>query len=188
MQLPRLPRLLALSTPLTLLLAVAPTACTIDGLDELGNGSEDDDEDEDAEETEGAETEGEDRPSIESGDGEEEGGDEEPGSESGGEDPETSGGEPTPGACAAYCEVELACDAVYASVDECVAACSDEVAAVGACADPFLAMTECLGTLDCEAFATFWASVDELYQTGEVAPFPPCDQAFIDFANCVQGA
>jgi hypothetical protein len=207
----RLPRALALLAPLSLLLP----ACTIDGLDELASGGNDDDDDdeeeEEEEETEGEEdsdTEGDDdpKPSIESGDEPNESGDE-PDSESasesateGGEessggwdpsetsgwDPETGGELPGDDACTSYCHVELACDAVYASVEECVASCGEQTASVAACADSFAGMNLCLGSLGCEEFSAFWAALAALENGEDVGSFP-CDAALLEFAQCAEG-
>lgn len=202
----RVPRLLALLAPLSLFLP----ACTIDGLDELASGGNDDDDDEEEEEeTEGEEesdTEGDDdpKPSIESGDepnesgnepnsesasategGEESSGGSDP-SETSGWEPETSGDLPGDDACVSYCTVELACDAYYASVDECVQACGEQTASAGACADSFANMNLCLGSLGCEDFGAFWAALAALENGDEVGSFP-CDVALIEFAQCAEG-
>jgi hypothetical protein len=201
----RVPRVLALLAPLSLLLP----ACTIDGLDELASGGNDDDDEEEEEETEGEEesdTEGgiDPKPSIESGDepsepdsesasesasategGEESSGGWDP-SETTGSYPETSGELPGDDACVSYCTVELACDAYYASVEECVQACAEQSASAGACADSFAGMNLCLGSLGCEDFATFWAALAALSNGEDVGSFP-CDAALVEFVQCAEG-
>jgi hypothetical protein len=212
MRRPRLPRVLALLAPLALLLP----ACTVEGLDELasgGNDDDDEDEDQDDDETEGDEdsdTEGDDdpKPSIESGDepsesdsesasnsnsesasategGEESSGGWDP-SGSTGSYPETSGDLPGDDACVSYCNVELACDAYYPSVEECVQACAEQSAGAGACADSFAGMNLCLGSLGCEDFDAFWAALAALQNGEEVGSFP-CDVALLEFVQCAEG-
>jgi hypothetical protein len=209
MTFPKTPRLLVpLSFCITTFLA---SGCNIPW-DELTPPA-DEDEGEDESDSEGVDTEGEDteggKPSISSAGpsgeaGEETGGEDsttEPWGNSGGADTEgggyeggyetdggyeTAGGFPGNAACASYCAAELTCYADYASVEECQAVCDEQAVAAGACATAFDDLNWCLGSLDCEQAAAFWAGFNELVETGSAAPFP-CDQALLDFANCDAG-
>jgi hypothetical protein len=202
MTLPKAPLLVPATFCITTFLAMG---CNLPDIDLDTKGDEDEDEDEEEGDTED-ESDTDDEPGISGGGGVDSEGDEdptattEPWGESGGVDSEgfetdsgyetetgTGGGGGGAGAgCVAYCQVELACSQYYASVEECQAACADEVASVGECAPHYDALNECLGTLGCEDYSAFWIALDEIYNTGETGPFP-CDQPFMELALCSSG-
>jgi hypothetical protein len=185
---------------LTAALALGTTACNLDGLDSLvSDGNDDDDDDDETDgETGGDETGddtgnddddtlpsiegGDDDPNAEGGDGPGDGdreGDEGPTADDTGAVP----GDASP-SCVAYCEVELACGEYYASIDECTTECTYAEVDAGACLGQLTALDACIGTLDCEQFATFFAVLQAVIEGGGTPPVFPCDIELFALAEC----
>ena len=106
--------------------------------------------------------------------------------DSGGDAPADSGDLPGGDAsdgCVAYCANELECDDFYDDAATCEADCAASAAELGACAPENDAMYACVGALDCDGFAAYWAAVEMILNDVDPGPFP-CADELIALAEC----
>ena len=147
-----------------------------DGIKKPGGGDDDDDDDD---------NEGDDDDDDDDNEGDDDDDDDNEGDDDDDSVDETGDGGPIgDDACAAYCDVELACDEYYESTAECMAACGNATADAGQCSYEFDNMNWCLSELDCEEFMIFWQSLAALSEGVEVPPFA-CAEEFLEYAVCV---
>ncbi len=105
--------------------------------------------------------------------------------DSGGDEPADSGDLPGDAGegCVSYCANELACDDFYDDAATCEAECAASGAEFGDCAPQSDAMYACVGALDCDGFAAYWAAVEMILNDIDPGPFP-CAEELVALAEC----